>query len=92
MGFPGNTQIDKRQNRYQLLSKLFQVIDFKTVNVRYYVYRLNVEGQQTEVMDGGDGEEDELSAASHWILPSADFHGLWENLIYECTIKENVSL
>lgn len=68
-----------------------QVIDFKTVNVRYYVYRLNVEGQQTEVMDGGDGEDDELSAASHWILPSVDFHGLWENLIYDSTIKENAS-
>jgi hypothetical protein len=33
----------------------------------------------------GDGED--LPAASHWIIPSAEFHGLWENLI-----KENVNL
>jgi hypothetical protein len=71
---------------------MLQVIDLQTVNVRYCVYRLNVEGQQTEVMDGGGGEDDELSAASHWILPSADFHGLWENLIYDSAIKENVNL
>lgn len=57
--------------------------------MHYHVYRLGLEGQQTEAMEG-DGE-DELPAASHWILPSADFHGLWENLIYDSTIKENVN-
>jgi hypothetical protein len=71
---------------------LLQVIDLKTVRVQYYVYRLDLEGQQTEVMEGGDGEDDEMSAASHWILPSADFHGLWENLIFDSAIKENVNL
>ncbi|GFG40041.1 hypothetical protein Cfor_10534 [Coptotermes formosanus] len=65
-----------------------KVIDLKTVDMQYHVYRLDLEGQQTEVMEG-DGEE-ELPAASHWILPSAEFHGLWENLIYDSTIKENL--
>ena len=37
-----------------------------------------------------DGEE--LPAASHWMLPSAEFLGLWENLAYDSTIKENVNL
>jgi hypothetical protein len=60
--------------------------------MQYYVYRLDLEGGQTEVMQCNDGEDDEMSAASHWILPSADFHGLWENLIYDSTIKENVNL
>ena len=49
--------------------------------MQYHIYRLHLEGQQTEVMEG-DGE-DELPATSHWILPSADFHGLWEYRIYE---------
>lgn len=71
---------------------MLQVIDLKTVRMQYYVYRLDLEGQQTEVMEGNDGEDDEMSAASHWILPSADFHGLWENLIYDSAIKENVNL
>jgi hypothetical protein len=60
-----------------------QAFDFKTVDMQYHVYQLNL-GQQTEVMEG-DGEE--LPAASHWILPSAEFHSLWENLIYDSTIK-----
>jgi len=66
-----------------------QVTDLKTVDLQYHVYRLDLEGQQTEIMKG-DGEE--LPAASHWILPSAEFCGLWENLIYDSTIKENVNL
>jgi hypothetical protein len=37
----------------------------------------------------GDGD---LPATSHWILPSAESNGLWENLIYDSTIKENVNL
>jgi hypothetical protein len=69
-----------------------QVIDLKTVSTQYYVYRLDLEGQQVEVMEGSDGVDDEISAASHWILPSVDFHGLWENLIYDPAIKENVNL
>lgn len=39
--------------------------------------------------DGGDSEE--VTASNHWILPSSDFIGLWENLIYEDGIKEHVS-
>ena len=56
-----------------------QVIDLKT----------GFRGQQIEVMEG-DGEE--LPAASNWILPSAEFCGLWENLISDFTIKENLNL
>jgi len=47
---------------------LLQVIDLKTIDKQGHVYRLDL-GQQTEVMEG-DGEE--LPAASHWILPSAE--------------------
>jgi hypothetical protein len=64
-----------------VLSKLIEGIDLKSVDMQYRIYRLHLEGQQTEVTEG-DGE-DELPATSHWILPSADLHGLWENQIYE---------
>jgi hypothetical protein len=43
-----------------------QVIDLKTVDMQYHVYRLDLEGQQTEVMEG-DGED--LPAASHGSFP-----------------------
>jgi len=61
-----------------------QVIDLKTVDMQYHVYRLDLEEQQTEVMES-DGEDS--PAASHWIIPSAEFCGLWEDLIYDSTIK-----
>jgi len=67
-----------------------QLIDLKTADMLYHVYRLDLDCQRTEEMER-DGEE--LTAASHWILPSAEsFNGLWENLIYDYTIKENVNL
>lgn len=43
-----------------------------------------------ESIESGDGDGQEVSAAQHWVLPSRDFNGLWENLIYESNIKENV--
>jgi hypothetical protein len=65
-----------------------QVIDLKAGDMQYHVYPLDL-GQQTEVREG-DGEE--FPTASHGILPSAKIHGLWENLIYDSTIKEDVNL
>ncbi|KAJ9588802.1 hypothetical protein L9F63_017913 [Diploptera punctata] len=67
-----------------------KVIDLKTVNITFHIYRLDLDGQQPEMMDEGDGQEGDISAANHWILPSVDFHGLWESLIYDSTIKENL--
>ena len=54
-----------------------------------HVYRLNTEGPQSEMMEH-ESEDGLLSAANHWILPSQDLHGLWESLIYDSTIKDNV--
>ncbi|XP_069700266.1 pachytene checkpoint protein 2 homolog [Periplaneta americana] len=67
-----------------------KAIDLKNANIQYYIYQLNTEGQQAEEMEGGDGRNEELTAANHWILPSSDFHGLWETLIYDSSIKENL--
>lgn len=54
---------------------------------KIHIYRLNEEEAATESMTK-DGEE--ISAATHWILPSAEFYDLWENLFYESGVKENV--
>ncbi|XP_071444083.1 pachytene checkpoint protein 2 homolog isoform X2 [Hetaerina americana] len=56
------------------------------VIIKYYVYRLDDAGPQAEVMD----EEEDMTAANHWILPSTDFHGLWESLVYDSSIKDNL--
>ena len=55
--------------------------------LKLYVYRLTQESAATETIQT---ESDEMAAASHWILPSSEFHGMWESLIYESDIKENV--
>lgn len=34
----------------------------------------------------------ELPVASHWLLPTQEFHYMWENLYYDCDIKNNVSI
>ncbi|XP_043477419.1 pachytene checkpoint protein 2 homolog [Leptopilina heterotoma] len=56
-------------------------------HLKVYVYRLTEESAATETIRS---ESDEMAAASHWILPSTEFHGLWENLIYESDIKEHL--
>ncbi|XP_065180092.1 pachytene checkpoint protein 2 homolog [Sycon ciliatum] len=37
-----------------------------------------------------DDQEEEISAAGHWLLPSTEFQGLWENLIYDVNVKEKL--
>lgn len=47
-----------------------------------HYYYLNDDAMSTEEL-----EDDGLPAASHWVLPSAEFEGLWENLIFDTDIK-----
>jgi len=53
------------------------------------VFKLNVAGAEIEEICTEDGEE-AVQAASHWILPNVDFQDLWENLIYETNIKNDL--
>ncbi|WAR11323.1 PCH2-like protein [Mya arenaria] len=48
----------------------------------YHVYQLQEDGPGTEELD-----EEDLAAANHWILPSRDFHGLWDSLVFDEDIK-----
>ncbi|CAG5020154.1 unnamed protein product [Parnassius apollo] len=54
----------------------------------YHVYTLDSFGAETDTMsDNSSGEE--LSVADVWALPAEEFHGLWENLIYDSKLKED---
>ncbi|XP_023236223.1 pachytene checkpoint protein 2 homolog [Centruroides sculpturatus] len=53
--------------------------------LHYHVYRLVDDEPSTEEID-----DEDLSAASHWILPSREFHGLWESLIYDDEVKSQL--
>ncbi|XP_047031064.1 pachytene checkpoint protein 2 homolog [Helicoverpa zea] len=54
----------------------------------YHIYKLDTFGAETDTMtDSSTGEE--FAAAEVWALPSQEFHGLWESLIYDTKLKED---
>ncbi|XP_077862003.1 pachytene checkpoint protein 2 homolog [Saccoglossus kowalevskii] len=68
------------------LSKLGkQAIDLCHTQLDLHVFQLQEDGAASEELD-----DDNLSAASHWILPAVEFHGMWENLIFDSSVKEDL--
>jgi len=55
----------------------------------YRVFKLHDGGPEVEEICAGEGDE-AVEAASHWILPCTDFQDLWENLIYETNVKNEL--
>ncbi|XP_032520193.2 pachytene checkpoint protein 2 homolog [Danaus plexippus] len=54
----------------------------------YHIYTLDNFGAETDTMtDAASGEE--LAAADVWALPTEEFHGLWESLVYDSKLKED---
>ncbi|XP_063312015.1 pachytene checkpoint protein 2 homolog [Pelobates fuscus] len=64
-----------------------QPIDLRKCNLLVSVFHLSEHGPNAENLEE---ENDGLVAANNWHLPSADFHGLWESLIYDGDIKSNL--
>uniref|UniRef100_W5LLG0 Pachytene checkpoint protein 2 homolog n=1 Tax=Astyanax mexicanus TaxID=7994 RepID=W5LLG0_ASTMX len=58
-------------------------IDLRTTNLCIHIFSLSDDGPSTLNLE----EDEELSAANHWLLPAAELHGIWESLIYEEDIK-----
>lgn len=59
-----------------------ETLDLRHSTLNYHVYQLQEGGPGLEEL----GDED-LAAASHWIMPSRDFDGLWESLVFDEDIK-----
>ncbi|XP_071306309.1 pachytene checkpoint protein 2 homolog isoform X1 [Agelaius tricolor] len=62
-------------------------IDLSTSSLSLHVFHLNEEGPTSENLEE---ENDDITAAHHWVLPAAEFHGLWESLIYDTEVKSNL--
>ncbi|XP_054638882.1 pachytene checkpoint protein 2 homolog isoform X1 [Dunckerocampus dactyliophorus] len=60
-----------------------QPLDLTSCTVSFHMFTLSEEGPSTLSLE----EDEELSAANHWLLPAADFHGIWESLVYESGVK-----
>ena len=51
-----------------------------------YVYQLHDSHKEMEQLDS----DDEAVAACHWLLPTVQFDGIWESLIYDGNVKTSV--
>ncbi|XP_077432796.1 pachytene checkpoint protein 2 homolog isoform X1 [Vanacampus margaritifer] len=60
-----------------------QPIDLTSCTLSFHIFTLNEDGPSTLSLE----EDEELSAANHWLLPAADFHGIWESLVYDSGVK-----
>ena len=58
------------------------IYDLEDLNLAVNVFQLNEDGAGEE-MDG----EDDIATYKEWVLPSRDFHGMWESLVYGDDVK-----
>ncbi|MCL4137978.1 UNVERIFIED_CONTAM: hypothetical protein GTU68_062620 [Idotea baltica] len=56
----------------------------------YHVYKLDSGGPGVEELEGAGAED--IPAATHWLLPATDFQNLWDTLIFDTDVKEQVKL
>ncbi|KAK3579945.1 hypothetical protein CHS0354_020842 [Potamilus streckersoni] len=62
-----------------------KTIDLQNATLQYHIFQLQEEGHGVEEL-----EEEDLAAASHWILPSKEFDGLWDSLVFDDDIKSKL--
>ncbi|XP_049585796.1 pachytene checkpoint protein 2 homolog [Syngnathus scovelli] len=60
-----------------------QLLDMTSCTISFHIFTLIEDGPSTLSLE----EDEELSAATHWLLPAADFHGIWESLVYDNGVK-----
>uniref|UniRef100_A0A3Q4AE11 Pachytene checkpoint protein 2 homolog n=1 Tax=Mola mola TaxID=94237 RepID=A0A3Q4AE11_MOLML len=58
-------------------------LDLENCSLCVHVFTLNEDGPSTLVLE----ENEDLSAANHWLLPAVEFHGIWESLVYDGEVK-----
>lgn len=58
-------------------------LDLEKCCLSIHIFTLNDDGPSTLTLE----EDEELSAANHWLLPAAEFHGIWESLVYDGELK-----
>ena len=71
---------------YCISGYLTQMVELSSAQLQIHVFQLHDDGPSAEELD-----DEELAAANHWILPSSDFAGMWESLIFDRDIKAQVS-
>ncbi|GAB5567407.1 pachytene checkpoint protein 2 homolog isoform X4 [Prionailurus iriomotensis] len=62
-------------------------IDLGACTISLHVFQLNEGGPSSETLEE---ETENITAASHWVLPAAEFHGLWDSLVYDVEVKSHL--
>ncbi|KAH1177488.1 pachytene checkpoint protein 2 homolog isoform X2 [Mauremys mutica] len=71
----------------ELKLKERQPINLSKCNLSIHIFHLNDEGPSTENLEE---ENENIVAANHWVLPTVEFHGLWESLVYDTEVKSHL--
>ncbi|XP_036081774.1 pachytene checkpoint protein 2 homolog isoform X2 [Rousettus aegyptiacus] len=64
-----------------------QPIDLSACTVTLHIFQLNEDGPSSENLEE---ETENIIAANHWVLPAAEFHGLWDSLVYDVEVKSHL--
>ncbi|CAI2323929.1 unnamed protein product [Caenorhabditis sp. 36 PRJEB53466] len=68
----------------------FENLDNFTANsTNIHVYKLNTDGPLSQSI-GEEGDEENIVGSQLWQLPCIEFENIWENLIYESNLKNEV--
>ncbi|KAH0521528.1 Pachytene checkpoint protein 2-like protein [Microtus ochrogaster] len=71
----------------ELKAKDSQPIDLSACTIALHIFQLNEDGPTSENLDE---ETENIIAASNWVLPAAEFHGLWDSLVYDVEVKSHL--
>ncbi|KAJ7313713.1 hypothetical protein JRQ81_005347 [Phrynocephalus forsythii] len=71
----------------ELNMKERQPISLSKCSLSIHIFHLSEEGPRAENLDA---EDEDIVAANHWVLPTVEFHGLWESLVYDAQIKSDL--
>ncbi|XP_016067713.1 PREDICTED: pachytene checkpoint protein 2 homolog isoform X2 [Miniopterus natalensis] len=64
-----------------------QPIDLSVCTIALHIFHLNEDGPTSENLEE---ETENIIAANHWVLPAAEFHGLWDSLVYDVEVKSHL--
>ncbi|EPY84988.1 thyroid receptor-interacting protein 13 [Camelus ferus] len=71
----------------ELKVKDSQPIDLSACTIALHIFQLNEDGPSSENLEE---ETENIIAANHWVLPAAEFHGLWDSLVYDVEVKSHM--
>lgn len=74
-------------NNYDAETETIEVCKEKIIECQWMLTNQFV----TFYVQTADGDNDDIPASQHWILPNREFQGQWEYLYYEDDLKENVN-